>query len=157
VPRRVVLRTLIVGQEWSLKSVRHHGTDVTDAGIDLPPGENLSDLEVELTNQRPEVSGLVSDAKGQRATNYKVVVFPQDRERWESSSRYFATARPAQEGRFRIRSLSPSDYYAVALEYVEPFQGTDPDFLDSVRHAAVGFSLGPAETKTLNLRLNDPR
>ena len=157
-PGRFVLRTFAAGQDWSLKSVRDRGTDVTDTGFDLRPGENLADLEVELTSQRPEVSGLVTDGNGVRATNYTVVVFPQDRERGEyPMSRYFATARPDQEGRFRIRSLPPSDYYAVAVEYVEPGQWMDPDFLDSVRHAAVGFSLGPAETKTLDLRLSEPR
>lgn len=70
-----------------MKSVRDRGTDVTDTGFDLRPGENLSDLAVELTSQRQEVSGLVSDAKGQRATDYTVVVFPQGRERWEGLSR----------------------------------------------------------------------
>jgi hypothetical protein len=153
---RMVLRVTTPDQAWGLKSVRHRGADVTD-GIDISQGDDLSGLEVEITNQRPDVSGLVTTAKGERAGNYTVVIFPQDRERWANAMRYIAVGRPDQEGRFRIRTLPPGDYQAVALEYVEPGQWMDPEFLDGVRHLARGFSLGEGETKTLDLRLSELR
>lgn len=153
---RWVARLMAPDGRWSLKAVRHQGVDVTDQGVDVRPGQDVSGVEVELTSQRQEISGLVT-AAGKQTSSYTAVVFAQDRELWRGLSRYIAVGRPDQEGRFRVRNLPPGDYYVAAVEYVEQGAWTDPDFLESVRHAAVSASLGPGETKTVDLRLADPR
>lgn len=154
---RVVARLMTPDGRWSLKALRHQGVDVTDRGLDVRSGQDVSDVEVELTSQRQEISGLVTAAGGKPTSNYTAVIFPQDRELWTGPSRYIAVGRPDQEGRFRVRSLPAGDYHVVAVEYVEPGGWTDPDFLESVRHAATGVSLGDGETKTVDLRLTEPR
>jgi hypothetical protein len=156
-PGRVAVRAHGLPPGWGLKGVRLRGADVTDSGIEITGGEDLTDLEVELTTAIPEVSGLVTNRRGERQANYTVVLFPRDRERRTGNSRYVAVGRPDQEGRFKVRSLPAGEYYAVALEYVETGAWTDPDFLESVERDAVGFSLNKNETRTLDLKLAPAR
>lgn len=151
-PGRQLIRLAPMAQGVALKAVRLDGLDVTDSGIDVKPNENVSGLEVELTQQLSELSGLVTDTGGQAVKDYSLVVFARDPERWTATSRYFGGARPDQEGRFKIRNLPPGDYYAIALDYVEPGSGTDPDVLDRIKDRATAFSLVEGEAKVLELR-----
>ena len=136
-----------------VKSVRLNGADVTDSGIDFRPNEDLSGLEVELTSQVSDLSGFVSNSRGENVKDYSVVVFSRDRERWGFASRFLGGGRPDQDGKYRVRNLPAGNYYAIALDYVEQGAGTDPEFLDRVKDRATEFSLGDGETKTLSLKL----
>ena len=137
----------------SLKAVRLNGTDVIDSGIEIRPNENVSDLEVELTTQQSEVSGIVTDPRGQPIQDYSVVVFARDSARWTNQSRYFGSGRPDQDGRFKVRGLPSGDYYAIALDYIEPGAGTDPEWLERMRLRATEFSLTDGQTRSLDLKL----
>ena len=44
-------------------------------------------------------------------------------------------------------------YYAIALEFIDPNESGDPEFLDRIRTKATMFSLNDGETKTLDLKL----
>lgn len=136
-----------------IKTVRLNGVDVTDTGLDVRPNEELNGLEVELTVQVSDLSGFVTNARGENIKDYSIVVFPRDREHWGFASRYLGGGRPDQDGKYRVRSLPAGDYYAIALDYVEQGAGTDPEFLDRVKDRATEFSLNDGETKTLDLRL----
>jgi hypothetical protein len=131
-----------------------NGIDVTDTGIDFAAGGEYSGIEVELTNHPPEVSGVVTNARGEPVKDYSVILFPQDREKWQGNSRYISSSRPDQDGRFKVRSLPPGSYYAIAVDYAEPGESNDPDFLERVRSKATTFSLNDGEAKTLDLKLN---
>jgi hypothetical protein len=136
-----------------IKTVRLNGIDVTDTGVDVRPNEDLNGLEVELTTQVSDLSGFVTNARGENVKDYSIVVFPRDREHWGFASRYLGGGRPDQDGKYRVRNLPAGDYYAIALDYVEQGAGTDPEFLDRVKDRATEFSLNDAETKTLSLKL----
>jgi Carboxypeptidase regulatory-like domain len=157
-PGRMLARVIIPNATFGLKSVRVRGADVTDTGFDVTANEDITELEIDVTSQLPELSGLVTNAKGERLSDYTVLAFAQDRERLEANSaRYVVTGRPDQEGRFRIRTLPPGAYHLIAVEYVDPAQASDPEYLESLRPAATSVSLGQGETKTLDLRLADAR
>ena len=136
-----------------IKAVRLNGADVTDTGIDFRPNEDVSGLEVELTTQVSDLSGSVTNTRGESVKDYTVVVFARDRQRWGFASRFLGGGRPDQDGKYRVRSLPAGEYYAVALDYVEQGAGTDPEFLERVRDRATEFSMNDAETKTLDLKL----
>jgi hypothetical protein len=140
-------RTLMV------KSVRLGGADVTDSGIDVRAGQDIDGVEVELTSRVSEVSGVATNARGVPSKDYTVVLFPQDSERWGWQSRYIGTGRPDQDGRFKVRNLPAGNYLAIAVDYLEPGEANDPEFLERVRDKAITFSLGDGETKTLDLKL----
>jgi hypothetical protein len=138
---------------WSTRAVRYNGVDVTDTGIDFRPNEDVSGIEIELTNHPSEVSGLVTTVRGEPSKDYTVVVFAQDSQKWGFMSRYLSTGRPDQDGRFKIRNLPAGSYYAVALDYIEQGDQTDPEVLDKLRDHGTLFSLNEGETKTLDLKL----
>ncbi len=138
---------------WGLKSIRYRGSDVTDAGIDVKPNEDIADIEVELTNRVTEVSGLVATSGGAQVKDYWVVVFARDREKWQPSSRYVRSSRPDQSGRFKISGLPAGNYLAVAVDFIEPGQATDPEFLDRLQNRGISLSLGEGEAKALDLKL----
>jgi hypothetical protein len=127
-----------------VKAVRLNGADVTDSGIEFRPNANVSGVELELTTHATEVSGVVIDERDHPATDCTVIVFAQARERWTEVSRYVATRRTDQDGRFKVRTLPPGEYYAVALDSIEPGEWADQDFLERVRARATAFSLSDA-------------
>jgi len=153
-PGKALIRMTIAGPfaNTRLKTVRLNGVDVIDTGVDVRPNENIDGLEVELTTQLSSVSGGVVDARGNAVSSYTVITFARDREKWGPGSRYMYSARPNQDGKYKI-NLPQGDYYAIALEYVEQGENTDPEFLDRVKDRASQFSINEAETKSLDLKL----
>jgi protocatechuate 3,4-dioxygenase beta subunit len=138
---------------WSIRSVRLNGVDVTDAGIEFKPNEDITGVEVELTNKVTTVSGTVKTSRGELAKDYTAVVFAQDKEKWTGNTRYQSAGRPDQDGRFKITGLPPGEYYAVAVDRLEQGQSGDPEFLERVRSRAVPLTLREGETRNVDLPL----
>lgn len=147
-------RMAVIGQPgWSIRSVRYRATDVTDSGMEFRANEDVTGVEVELTNKVTDVNGLVTNAKGEPMKDYSVIVFAQDRDKWTPNSRYLKTSRPDQDGRYRVTGLPPGEYRAIALDYVDPNDWNDPQFLDGVRPKATAFSINEGETKSVDLKV----
>lgn len=150
---RRIFRVSNVPPGWVLKSVRLNGTDITDHGVDVRPSEPLSGLEVVLTSRTTEVTGGVK-AGSEPATDYTVVIFSEDPEKWTAPlPRHIASARPNQQGRFQIRNLPAGSYYAIALEYIPQGDWNDPDVLDRLKTRASRFTLAEGESQILDLTL----
>ena len=96
----------------------------------------------------------MADGQGRIATDYTVVLFARDRDRWTPQSRFLASARPDQEGRFQARTLPPGEFLAVALDFVEQGEWQDPELLQRLVPLATPFELEEGETKTLELPLS---
>jgi protocatechuate 3,4-dioxygenase beta subunit len=138
---------------WVVHAVRQNGVDVTDTGIEISSSGETSGIEIEFTNHVSELSGIVTNQRGEVAKDYTLIVFSQDREQWTGNTRYRSQGRPDQDGRFKIRALPAGRYYAVALENADPGDSGDPDFFDRIRMKATMFSLNDGETKTLDLKI----
>jgi len=146
------------GSVWQTKSIRVAGFDVTDAGIDVRSGEEINDLEIEITGQVTTVSGTVTTSKGTPATDYTVIAFAQDPSLWAAQAPgRSGVTRPDQQGGFQLKSLRPGSYFIVAVEYVEQGQWTDPEYLETIRAQATPLTLGEADTKTITLKLSADR
>jgi hypothetical protein len=137
-----------------VRAIRVNGTDITDAGVEVKPNEDVSGLEVELTGKVTVISGLVTSARGETLKDYHAIAFAQDKEKWKVFGRYQSVGRPDQDGRFKISGLPPSDYYVVALDKIDPGQMTDPDFLEAIRIRAIPITLGEGETRTVDLKIS---
>jgi hypothetical protein len=144
-------------QGWGLRSVRVNGIDVTDAGVEFKPGEDVSGVEVELTNKLTTVTGAVTMSGGEPSKDYTAIAFAQDKAKWTGAPRFQSVGRPDQEGRFKMTALPPGDYYVVAIDRVEPGQWADPEFLESMRTSATSLTLQEGETKSVTLRLISAR
>jgi len=138
---------------FTVRAVRLNGIDITDAGIEFKANEDVSGLEVELTNKLTTISGLVTNARGEAAKEYTAIAFAQDREKWKIFGRYQSIGRPDQDGRFKISGLAPSEYYVVAVEKADPGQVTDPEFLEAIRTKATAITIREGESRTVDLKI----
>jgi len=140
---------------WGIRAVRYKGTDVIDSGIEFRPNEDVADIEVELTNRMPEVSGRVTNARGDIQKDYTVVLFPEDHDKWTAANtRYMRSGRPDQDGRFKLSTLPPGSYLIVAVDQIEQGEWMDPDFLERMREKATGIAVGDGDAKSVDLKLN---
>jgi hypothetical protein len=140
---------------WTIKSIVADGTDVTDQPIDMT-GRTVS-ARIVLTDRVTVVNGSVTDDRTRAAdepVNYNVVIFPEDARKWTYPSRYVKSARTDDQGAFRISGL-PADerYLAVAVDFLEDGEWTDPEFLERMRTGAASFSLSEGERRAVDLRL----
>ena len=70
------------------------------------------------------------------------MLFPDDPSKWAFPSRYVQSTRSREDGTFFVRALPPHDrYLAVAVDYLEDDEATDPEFLQAIRGAATPFAL----------------
>ncbi|HET6955318.1 MAG TPA: hypothetical protein VFI56_02015, partial [Vicinamibacterales bacterium] len=141
---------------WTIRSIRLNGIDITDTGIDFKPNEDISGIEIEITNRVTSITGLVTNSRGETVKDYTAIAFAQDREKWKINGRYQAIGRPDQDGRFKMGGLTPSDYYIIALDKVDPNQINDPDFLDSVKVRATAITVREGDTRTVDLKIVVP-
>ena len=141
------------GLKWLMKSVTVNGADITDKPIPTPLGSHVAGIVVTITSKGAELSGTVQTAEGVPTTDYAVVIFAADPARRGPHTRFTRTARPDASGRFVLSNLPAGDYLAAAVEYVEPGQQTDPDFIERLVPSATPVTLAEGEKNTLSLKL----
>ena len=128
------------------------GRDVSDSGVDVPPGQSVTGLTVHLTSHPTRLSGRVTIERGGDLSGCDVVVFAADKERWEwPSSRFLGSARAQRDGRFQLEGLPAGSYLAIALSYVEKGQWRDPDFLAGAAPNAQRVALTNGGSQTIEL------
>ena len=76
----------------AMRAIRYGGADVSDSGFNVKPNEDVSGIELELTNHPTIVSGQVSDARGAPVKD-GTVASPLATSRWISP--VAASGRPA--------------------------------------------------------------
>jgi hypothetical protein len=140
---------------WYLKAIMFDGEDVTDRGIEFTPGRAYEGLQIIFTQKTTALSGLVTDDRNRPVLDATVLVFPANRELWTFFSRYLRTARPDTNGHYDLKSLPPADdYLIIAVQNLEPGQGTDPEFLARAKEEAKSFSMNEGETKAVDIKLS---
>lgn len=137
---------------WIVNSVTANGLDVSDAAIEFQPADRVT-VRVELTDRVTQVSGSVRPMRDIKGGT--VVVFPDEPSKWTSTSRYVKTTGVGGDGRFSIRGLPPhSRYLALAVDFIEPGEAQNPEFLQRAKAAATGsFGLTDGGQQVLDLPL----
>ena len=141
---------------WFVKTVRFSGRDITHDATAFGEGVRRG-LEVVLTDEPArltDVSGSVTDRRGNAVSNYMVVVFPADRDRWRQPSPFVHGLRPNQDGRYRVQSLPPADYLAVAVTSLPQNAWADIQVIDQLWSQATPFQLEEGQQVTVNLQLS---
>jgi len=149
----VLIRPARFPEGWTVKAVMVNGVDAVDTGIPLRPGQPIEGVQVIVSNRSSAILGSVADAAGTPVKDYTVVIFPNDADRWTPVSRFLATARPDQQGRFESSNLPAGDYLVVAVDSIEEGQQSDPEFLQQMRAYATPLQLNDGEKRPVNLRL----
>jgi hypothetical protein len=138
---------------WTVKAIRLDGSDITDQATDFGDGVR-GQVEVVLTDRVSQILGVVTDRNSRVVSNYTVVVFPEDTNRWKPPSRLVRGVRSGQDGQYRIAELPPADYRAIAVESLPWNAWTDPRVLDRLWSSSTLFHLGEGEQRTVNLQLS---
>jgi hypothetical protein len=137
---------------WALKSVEISGRESVDNVIDIKGGAALDGVKVVVTNRFPAVTGRITDDNGSDVEGI-VVLFPSDEARWIGISDNIRHARTDQRGIFRLATVPPGDYLAVALETLQPWQAADPEFLATLKGGASRVTVREGQPSQLTLPL----
>jgi hypothetical protein len=129
------------------------GEDITDQPIELMGKQSVSGLVIRLTDKLTQISGRVTDGRGQLLRDYVVVIQPAEEKEPVITSRWIRTARPDTSGRFETRGMRPGRYLATAIETIEQGRQFAPEFQKQLRRGAHEFAVREGESVTLDLQL----
>ena len=135
---------------WSVKRATLNDVDVTDGPFELRGGTHR--LEIVLTDQVSRLSGTVTDGSARAVSNALVVVFPEDRVRWETP-RLIRTTFSQQQGRYALDDLPATDYRVVAVTALPRGAWTDPAVLDRLWPASVPVRLQEGQQHAAPLKI----
>jgi hypothetical protein len=141
---------------WMLKAVLRENRDVTDEPLEFSSGDQLSGVQVILTDRMTTVTGRVTDDKNVPIAEGTVLVFHRDAEKWPDEARYLRAVRPDQQGQFDIKGLPPGEYLAVAIAYLQEGQWNDPAYLESLRRYAERVRIDEGGTQGISLKMVNP-
>ena len=120
---------------WTLKAIMADGRDITDEVLQFGlPNQPVQSVEAIFTDRINEVTGKVSDARGNAVGGVRVVIYSSDHDRWYPASRFMRSAVTDPDGTFTITGLPSGSYFAAgALQTPAGDEAwRDPVFLDSL-------------------------
>ena len=142
---------------WSIRAVRYRGADVTDSGIEFRANENVTDIEVELTNRVTDLSGARHQQPrrgGERLLGGRLPAGSRQVDA-ELALPAHGTAGPgrAVQGDGPAAGRLPH----VALDYVDPNEWNEPEYLERIRSKATSVTINEGETKSVDLKITRRR
>jgi protocatechuate 3,4-dioxygenase beta subunit len=138
---------------WMVKAILYNDRDISESPIELRSGEELSNVQVVVSNKVTTLSGVLADAKGAPATDGTVIVFANDPTKWAEDSRFVRSVRPDQQGQYEIKGLPAGEYLAVAVDYVAEGMWNDPEYLEGLRRYAQRVTLTDGDARALTLKV----
>ena len=140
---------------WALKAVYVSGRETTDTPISLDGREQLTGVQIVVTDRITHVAVTVTDEKGQPADTAYAFVLPDDPNKLIPGSRFqrtMVTSSSSMPARFD--ALPAGDYVGLAFtSRPQDLDIYDPDFLERARKIGLKFSLREGETKDVTLKL----
>jgi hypothetical protein len=138
---------------WFLKAIMLGNDDITDVPTEFK-SEDSGRLQVVLTNRASELSGTVTNDKGE-AVSGRVVLFGEDKASWFGASIRSRMIFPGRDGRFSIKGLRAGRYYLIALPHERGIteQDLDAAILGALVREATALVLGDDEQRVVDLKL----
>ncbi len=134
-----------------LKSIRMEGRDVTDQAVDFKNNDRYHGVEVVISSQGGQLSGVVrKEEGGEVLRGSTVVLFPADPER-QGKSRFTKTVQTDQQGSFVAKGLVPGEYLVCALQNHEAGAETDISYLKEIEKLGKRVELAAGAAKTEEL------
>jgi hypothetical protein len=139
---------------WSLQSAAIGARDVTDGMFDVPPGGDITNVAITLTNAPASLGGTLFDAANRPSSDLSVILFATNRAVWFSGSRRLRQpVRPDSNGRFAFTAIPAGDYYLAALTDFEQYDWFNPAFLEQVAAMAIKVTIAEGEKKVQDLKV----
>ena len=154
------LRVSGLPPRWFVKSQRLDGADVTDTTFELSP-DGRRRVEIVLSDRVGRLSGEVTNREARAVSNALVVIFPEDRARWNDmrlsdKMRVIRTTFSQQRGRYEIDGLPLSSYRVVAVTSLPRNAWTDPEVVNRLWPFTTSVSLDELRETTLHLKVVRP-
>jgi len=144
---------VVTAAGWVVKSITLDGEDVTDEPIDLTGKQSVAGLVIRLTDKLTQVSGKVSDARGQATRECTVVFQTANEQEPVVAARLLRMVRCDSKGSFQMRGMRPGRYVVTVVTSIEQGQQFEPEFQKQLRSAGQSFAIREGETMTLDLKL----
>jgi hypothetical protein len=143
------------GASWLAHRAEMDGGNLLDVPFEVRPSDDLDGVVVEFSDRPAELSGQVTDGQGRPVPGLTMVLFGTDPAGWAApvSERSRRTSPLDSNGRFRMSSLPPGDYYLAALAEVARADLADPAYLEQVAASAIRITLALGERKVQDFRL----
>jgi protocatechuate 3,4-dioxygenase beta subunit len=138
---------------WVVKSITLDGEDVTDEPLDLTGKQSVDDLVIRVTDKLTQISGHVSDSRGQRPRECTVMFQSAEAREPVVAARLLRTVRCDANGSFQTRGMRPGRYVVTAITSVEQGRQFDPEYQEQLRRASESLTIREGETITLDLKL----
>lgn len=138
---------------WFVESAIIGGQDALDLPVEVKATQSPGPMVVTFTDQQAELSGTMTNEKGEPAIEHTLVVFAADQRFWTRNARRIQSARPATDGRFTLRNLPPGEYLLASVLDLEPGALYDTAFLQQLSTSAMRISVQPGEKKVQDLRV----
>ena len=115
-------------------------------------------MEILVSTRPTGLAGSVTMPTGATASDYAVVLFPEDEARWEQAGPGAARARivrPGLDGAFKLQGVRPGSYYVLAVPAAQAeYQAlTDPDQLRELAGRARTVEVKDGQISPLTLTL----
>jgi hypothetical protein len=139
---------------WTLKSVMADGKDTLDFPLEVKPGENLGNVNVEFTDKFTDLKGTIQSQLGQPTADFTVIVFSSDSRYWVPLGRRIRSARPSTDGKFSFNGLPAGDYRIAAVTDIEPGAWNDPALLHELMAASLAVRLVEGQAVVQDVRVS---
>jgi hypothetical protein len=142
---------------FQVKSILWRGRDYTLTPFDAAANDDLSGVQVVVTNAIPALTGTARGADGTVPEQGIVVVFPADSERWVGTGLWsprLASTAVQNNGTYRLE-MPAGDYLIAAIARTHTRTWRDPAFLRRLERQATRVTLGWGQTVTRDLTLSE--
>ncbi|HUR48920.1 MAG TPA: carboxypeptidase-like regulatory domain-containing protein [Acidimicrobiales bacterium] len=134
---------------WIVKNVRLGNDDVTDRPVEFHAKDRL---EVVLSNRPAVLAGRVVTGQGEVATDYRVLLFPAERERWTMLTGSPSTL-PRTDGTFKLGSIPPGEYFLAVVRIEDMPSFGEQATYERLAKIAQRLTLLDDETKEIELTI----
>ena len=139
---------------WSLRSAMMNGRDVLDIPLEVnESSQDIADAVLIYTDKRSELTGTLTTASGQPASEFVVMVYPAERAMWRPGARRIRSLRPASDGTFSTADLPPGEYLIAAITDADPGEWQQPSFLAQLVGASVKVTIAEGQKVRQDLRI----
>ena len=108
------------GTGWFIDSAIVDGQDTLDFPFEVKPGAAPSGAVITFTDRQAQLSGTITNQRGQPAPEQTLILYPADERYWVPQSRRIRSTRPSTDGQFSFAGIPAGDYKIVAMVDVEP-------------------------------------
>lgn len=141
---------------FQVKSILWRGRDYTLTPFDAAAADDISGVQVVVTNAIPTLAGMVRAQDGAVPDRALVVLFPADPDLWSRTglrSSRFVSAAVQNTGAYLLGSMPAGDYLVAAIPLAQSRTWRDPEFLRRLERQASRVTLGWGQTVTRDLTL----